>query len=407
MNMRLLLSFLFVSYALIGQEKPALYKTYQSSEIELANDSDKALEAGKVYTVRLRTSPKGKGAKNEVSGAGYHLFPEERNVAWIHFTAIKSSKFALVIIPDSIGDDYDFLLFKDEGDQCLRNIAGKRQKPLRSNCSRSQNQGGGKTGLSYLAGLSENVGEGPGKAYSGSIEVTKGEQYYLVINNVYDGGAGALIRFDYFDTKVISGTVTDEEKKPVAAEVTWEDRETGDTLAHTISDPGTGEFTFEVPYRMNSRLGYSLVVTNEGSAFEEKHYTAVEISTCSPEPIAMVLTELKKGKRMRLGSINFQPDMAIFLDGAYPTLRRLNRLMKKNPHMKIHIEGHTNGCDAKTKVLSDDRAYVVKEYLMDKGVASERMTTVGLECQFMLYPLSAPESLQAKNRRVEVLVTDF
>jgi OOP family OmpA-OmpF porin len=121
-----------------------------------------------------------------------------------------------------------------------------------------------------------------------------------------------------------------------------------------------------------------------------------------------VLPLFDKGKRARLNSINFKGDRAILLKSAFPTLRRLVRLMRNNPNLNIHIEGHTNGCskgEEFSQDLSNRRALRVRDFLIENKIAVSRMTIEGFDCQQMLFPTSHKDA--ALNRRVEIVVIDY
>jgi len=403
-TMKTILTFLYLGIATCYAQNN-LKKSYEAFELKNANDSEGTLDAGMVYSIRLKSSPKGKGEQVELTGSA-HLFPEENNVAWLRFTTLKTSRLTIRIVPDSTQDDYDFLLFKDEGEQTLSRIQKKIQKPLRSNCARTQNIDQGITGLAYDSDLPEHVGTGTGSSYSRFLEVNRGEQYYLVLNNVYDNGAGVSVFLEYWDAKELSGTITDENNTPQSVVITWEDKSTGDTLAQTTSNEN-GYFRFTVPYSMQSESGYSLVASSDSLIFSQTDYSVGDIATCSSEPITLVLKELKKGSTMTLGSINFEGDKAIFLKNAYPSLKRLYKLLKYNPDMTIRIEGHTNGssCPQGCQLLSEQRAIAVKDYLVEKGVESSRVTTLGHGGRFMLFPYDSKDAF--RNRRVEIIVTNY
>lgn len=57
--------------------------------------------------------------------------------------------------------------------------------------------------------------------------------------------------------------------------------------------------------------------------------------------------------------------------------------MKKNPDLKVEIDGHTDstGTAAYNMALSEKRAKAVKKYFVDQGIAPNRMTTKGLVLQ--------------------------
>jgi len=54
-------------------------------------------------------------------------------------------------------------------------------------------------------------------------------------------------------------------------------------------------------------------------------------------------------------------------------------VLKKNPSIKIEIQGHTDntGPESYNQMLSEKRALAVKEYMVNTGIESERLKTVG------------------------------
>lgn len=77
-----------------------------------------------------------------------------------------------------------------------------------------------------------------------------------------------------------------------------------------------------------------------------------------------------------------------------------------DPNTNIQIFGHTDntGSRAVNEKLSLNRANAVKDYLINKGVASSRMETQGLAYD---YPVASNDTKEgrAQNRRVEVYIT--
>ncbi|MGD8858925.1 MAG: OmpA family protein [Myxococcales bacterium] len=83
-------------------------------------------------------------------------------------------------------------------------------------------------------------------------------------------------------------------------------------------------------------------------------------------------------------------------------------VLQDNPQIKkVSIEGHTDsdGSEKYNKELSEGRAAAVKKYLVDHGVAAERLSSKGLgESK----PIASNETDagKEKNRRVEFLITE-
>ena len=109
-------------------------------------------------------------------------------------------------------------------------------------------------------------------------------------------------------------------------------------------------------------------------------------------------------------NINFRGNSPIPLESAQPTFKRLDKIMSRNPSLKIEIEGHTNGCSKGVKYsqdLSEARANMVRNHLMKNGVAEKRIRTRGYNCSKMLYPKMLTGWEQSMNRRVEILFTEY
>tara|TARA_B110000240_G_scaffold69271_1_gene78822 strand:+ start:834 stop:1994 length:1161 start_codon:yes stop_codon:yes gene_type:complete len=385
-----------------------LLKTYTCEQVEQATDFATAIDVDKVYNVKLSCSPKGQGKKIEIAGhASNYYFKKEHNIVWIKFRAARNSMLNIIIKPDSASDDYDFQIYKDAGVNTLKDIVSKRQKPIRSNLARTKDVNEGITGLDYFI-EGTHVSEGVNPGYCKYMQVVKEEVYYLVLDNVYADGGGARIEFDYFSSKKIKGSVLDDEGKKLAAEVIWENVISGKELNKTRSDSITGDFEMDIVYNNNPNISYTLSVEADSHFFVEENFSLAEIIQMKPTPIELVLPLFDKGKRARLNSINFKGDRAILLKSAFPTLRRLVRLMRNNPNLNIHIEGHVNGCskgEEFSQDLSNRRALRVRDYLIENKIAVSRMTIEGFDCQQMLFPTSHKNA--ALNRRVEIVVIDY
>lgn len=98
--------------------------------------------------------------------------------------------------------------------------------------------------------------------------------------------------------------------------------------------------------------------------------------------------------------INFQPGTAIFMNSSYNNLKRLHEIASKNPQLNLELNGHV--CCQNDYELSIKRAETVKTYLIQKGIAAERISTTGLSNSQPLVPEYYEEN-KAKNRRVEVV----
>ncbi|MGE5496881.1 MAG: OmpA family protein, partial [Syntrophothermus sp.] len=77
--------------------------------------------------------------------------------------------------------------------------------------------------------------------------------------------------------------------------------------------------------------------------------------------------------------VNFAPNSAKFKTEAYPILYHAAQIMVQNPELKVEIQGYSDntGPDMFNLTLSLQRANAVKDYLIARGVAADRLTAVG------------------------------
>ncbi|WP_438019551.1 OmpA family protein [Sorangium sp. So ce315] len=101
--------------------------------------------------------------------------------------------------------------------------------------------------------------------------------------------------------------------------------------------------------------------------------------------------------------VEFEFDSSRILPQSYPILDEVVRLLKANPEIKLlSIEGHTDnqGTIDYNDRLAHNRAIAVRIYLINKGVQSERLSSVGYGSRRPLVANDTPEGRQ-RNRRVE------
>jgi len=99
----------------------------------------------------------------------------------------------------------------------------------------------------------------------------------------------------------------------------------------------------------------------------------------------------------------FNSGKATFQQQTYPVLQSIAAILKEYPSSKFSIEGHTDsdGKDAANQKLSEDRAAAVKNYLIENGIASERLSSVGFG-ESKPIDTNKTKAGKANNRRVEV-----
>ncbi len=96
-------------------------------------------------------------------------------------------------------------------------------------------------------------------------------------------------------------------------------------------------------------------------------------------------------------------DSAEIKPEAFPMLDEAVSVLKKNPEIKVEIDGHTDntGSAAYNMTLSERRAKSVMNYFVDRGIESERLTVKGFG---FTQPAASNDTEEGRtqNRRVEL-----
>lgn len=88
---------------------------------------------------------------------------------------------------------------------------------------------------------------------------------------------------------------------------------------------------------------------------------------------------LEKGKKVIVRGINFEFGKATLTADSRTILQDAYNALVANPDMNVEISGHTDyvGSEASNQDLSLRRAQAVKNWLVNRGISSNRMKTVG------------------------------
>jgi len=102
-------------------------------------------------------------------------------------------------------------------------------------------------------------------------------------------------------------------------------------------------------------------------------------------------------------TILFNSGKSSFQQQTFPVLQAMTAILKEYPSAKFSLEGHTDsdGKDDKNQKLSEERAAAVKNYLVENGIESSRLSSKGFGESA---PIDSNKTAKGKanNRRVEV-----
>jgi outer membrane protein OmpA-like peptidoglycan-associated protein len=119
------------------------------------------------------------------------------------------------------------------------------------------------------------------------------------------------------------------------------------------------------------------------------------------------LRETESGVVVTLGDVLFASGQATLVEGGRSSLEEVVDLLQTEPDKKIRVEGHTDSLgDADANLLlSEQRAKAVLEALVSLGVASDRISSLGMGEDFPIAS-NEDEDGRARNRRVDVILLD-
>lgn len=105
--------------------------------------------------------------------------------------------------------------------------------------------------------------------------------------------------------------------------------------------------------------------------------------------------------------IFFEFNRAVIRPQSFPILDTVAQVLRDFPDISIEVQGHTDsrGNDAGNMRLSHQRAEAVRQYLVNQGVAGDRLTARGYG-ETMPIESNATDVGRATNRRVEFVRTD-
>lgn len=201
----------------------------------------------------------------------------------------------------------------------------------------------------------------------------------------------------------IKGKVTDENNAPLDASLKWYNIDLNLNSGSLTSNPETGDYIVILP--VGTKYSYFAEKPGYYSVSKEIDLGAENIYKELTEDIILVSLKSLRETAIKLNNIYFDFDKYELKPESFVELDRVYKFMSENPDVKIELSAHTDskGSDQYNLSLSQKRAESVVNYLVSKGIISERMIAKG-------YGKSQPvasndtEEGRAQNRRVEMKI---
>jgi hypothetical protein len=158
---------------------------------------------------------------------------------------------------------------------------------------------------------------------------------------------------------------------------------------------------------LTSGKNYGLNVNKKNYLFySESFFLEGDHSVAEPFILRIGLSPIKVGEKMTLYNVFYETDSWELLSESLIELNRLYELLTENENIVIEVGGHTDssGSDEHNQLLSQRRAESVKDYLISKGINSDRISHRG---DGDTMPVSDNDTSEGRrrNRRTEIKIT--
>jgi outer membrane protein OmpA-like peptidoglycan-associated protein len=159
-----------------------------------------------------------------------------------------------------------------------------------------------------------------------------------------------------------------------------------------------GKFSILVPKGDTYMVKYKEIT-------DSTKYGEVEIPGKPGKYTSNLTVQIDPPKTYTLSDVLFDTGLASLKPSSYKALNDLYEVMKLKPTLIIEIGGHTDnvGTPESNIKLSQERANTVRNYLVNKGIAANRVTAKGYG-DTMPVADNSTEDGRSKNRRTEVSI---
>ncbi len=171
--------------------------------------------------------------------------------------------------------------------------------------------------------------------------------------------------------------------------------------AEVAFDSSTGKYASVVLFDED----YILTIKKQGYAYNSAYFSSKDSTRPEPVKVDMKLSKTKTGSAYRLNNILFDTESSSLTEQDKIILSDFAEYLRENPGLKVAVHGHTDnlGDPSKNLQLSEDRARSVCNFLIQAGVAKERLSSKGFG-ETKPIEVNSNADGRAKNRRTEFVV---
>ena len=202
----------------------------------------------------------------------------------------------------------------------------------------------------------------------------------------------------------VKGRVTDKQSgDPLRSRLELWDIARDEWISYTFSDSITGEYYMV----LTEGSEYAFYINKKGYMLETRNFTVEKGLEIESLVIDFELARIIEGEHSVLNNIFFDLDSYALKEKSYTELNRVSDFLESNPGIRVEISGHTDdtGSQDYNLNLSNKRAETVYNYLIEKGLSTEKLTYKGYGQTQPAYPNDSEEN-RSKNRRIEFSIIE-
>ena len=186
------------------------------------------------------------------------------------------------------------------------------------------------------------------------------------------------------------------------AKIQMHDLTSGKFVFDDVCDTDSGGFLAT----MRVGRSFSLAVSKEGYLLHSENFTLKDEKSNEPFNVKIVLQKIEVGRKTTLNNIFFDTNKYDLLPESRIELQEVIAFLTDNPRVGIEIQGYTDdrGSEALNRILSENRAKAVYNYLVYSGVKPNVLSYRGYGASNPIAD-NATEEGKRMNRRTQFQIT--
>jgi len=200
----------------------------------------------------------------------------------------------------------------------------------------------------------------------------------------------------------VKGNLRDDETQEAVHDVTIEIKNVKTKEVKKVKvDSKTGDYAFA----MVMKADYTMVVKKKDYTYVTKYISQKDAKFDVPVKVDVQMQQVKVGKSYDLEDVYFSINSAELNNRSKRVIDGFYEFLKDNPSIKVEVQGHTDnvGNDKFNLELSRDRAKSVYNYIMEKGISAQQISSKGYG-ETKPIASNATEDGRSKNRRTVFVI---